>query len=323
MAGTTPFAALSRLLRSGQLAVLWAIAGAAPAHASLPPDLSANGYPIEARLTAVFILPGEALTIRYLPSYRGLDDEGRASLVIAHEQGASRQLDSRHWRYQPPDQPYSDVHLTAEDHTITVRVFRLTPWPAGSARLQGFAVGDYPDPAGRGAQALAYQRPAGLLAVPSALREVKVSEHFRLGQFLTGELRQTATPYIALTTPLLEALEHLLATLQERRWKGETLTILSAFRTPLHNKKVGGARYSRHIYGDAVDLIADADGDGRMDDLDGSGSSDREDVEWLIARFMRRALPVTLGGAGSYDSAGPAAAFLHLDTRGQPADWQR
>jgi hypothetical protein len=303
--------------------VSWATLGALPASAALPPDLSANGYPIEARLTAVFVLPGEAVTIRYLPSYRGLDDAGRATLAIAHDQGTSRQLDSRHWRYQPPDQPYSDLHLTAEDHTVTVRVFRLTPWPAGAARLQNFAIGDYPDPAGRGAQALAYQRPAGLLAVPAALRDIRVSEHFRLRQFLTGELSRADTPYIALTTPLLEALEHLLGTLRERRWEGDTLTILSAYRTPLHNASVGGARYSRHIYGDAVDLIADADGDGRMDDLNDSGTSDREDVEWLIARFMRQALPVTLGGAGSYDSAGPAAAFLHLDTRGQPADWQR
>ena len=53
------------------------------------------------------------------------------------------------------------------------------------------------------------------------------------------------------------------------------------------------------------------------------GSSDREDVEWLIAQFMRQAIPATMGGAGSYETQGPAGAFLHLDTRGTPAAWQR
>lgn len=35
---------------------------------------------------------------------------------------------------------------------------------------------------------------------------------------------------------------------------GKPITILSAFRTPAHNKKVGGARNSQHLHGRALDL---------------------------------------------------------------------
>ncbi len=35
---------------------------------------------------------------------------------------------------------------------------------------------------------------------------------------------------------------------------GKPLRILSAYRTPEHNRRVGGARYSQHVEGQALDL---------------------------------------------------------------------
>lgn len=35
---------------------------------------------------------------------------------------------------------------------------------------------------------------------------------------------------------------------------GKPLVILSAYRDPIHNQKVGGAPYSRHLQGDAFDI---------------------------------------------------------------------
>ncbi|MEM1231237.1 MAG: D-Ala-D-Ala carboxypeptidase family metallohydrolase [Pseudomonadota bacterium] len=295
----------------------------AAGQAAPPPDLTVDGYPVEAQLTAAFALPDQSLGLRYLPSYRALRDDGSAPIELHADHGTVVAQGDNAWRYLPANRFFSDLKITAEGRTLTLRVFQLTPLPANTAQLSGIPIGTYPEPAGRGAQANAYQRPRGLLLVPRSQRDTAVSTHLTLGQFVTGDQRERAVAATLLTTPLVEALEHLMTTLKERRWPGQTLTILSGWRSPRHNANVGGAPYSRHIYGDAVDLLVDADGDGRMDDLDDNGRSDRDDVEWLIARFMRQALPVTMGGAGSYDSAGPAAAFLHLDTRGVSRAWQR
>lgn len=35
---------------------------------------------------------------------------------------------------------------------------------------------------------------------------------------------------------------------------GQPLVIVSGYRCPVHNKRVGGARHSRHMVGDAVDI---------------------------------------------------------------------
>lgn len=39
-----------------------------------------------------------------------------------------------------------------------------------------------------------------------------------------------------------------------RQLYNKPITILSAYRTPTYNKKIGGARYSQHIHGRALDL---------------------------------------------------------------------
>lgn len=36
---------------------------------------------------------------------------------------------------------------------------------------------------------------------------------------------------------------------------GKAVTINSAYRTPDYNKKVGGAQYSQHLYGNAADIV--------------------------------------------------------------------
>lgn len=310
----------SRHRASDVLLLLVGWLGLATSARALPPDISANGVAIEAATTAAFVLPGQAVTITFVP--RTLDE----TLTLTSDDGSIVSMgDSAgtgKWLFQPGTE-LAELTLRTARHRTLLRVFRLTPFDASTqTRLRGHPIGHYPAPSGPG-----NRPPRGLLTVNTALLEEPVSTHFTLGQFVTGAASTDdggeRTQVLLLSTALLETLEHLLQTLRQQRWQGKTLKILSGYRTPLHNAAVGGAAYSRHIYGDGVDLIADADGDGAMDDLNGDGNGDREDVEWLIAQFMRRAIPATMGGAGSYETGGPAGAFLHLDTRGTPADWQR
>ncbi|MGI9328246.1 MAG: D-Ala-D-Ala carboxypeptidase family metallohydrolase [Pseudomonadales bacterium] len=288
----------------------------------LPMDVRANGQAIEASITSVFVLPGTAVTIEYLP--RRLDE----TLELTAKHGTVAQLEEHRWLYQPGNAAISDLVLNnnrpnAAAQQMRLRVFRLQPFAPNQQRVGSFRIGQYP-PASSGHRGLDYVPPPGLIKADSTLLSEQVSTHFTLGQFVSRQQQSNGAPsYLILTTPLLETLEHLIQTLHSHGWPGQTLTILSGYRTPYHNQAVGGASRSRHIYGDAVDLIPDADGDGQMDDLNKDGRGDREDVEWLIAMLMRRAIPATMGGAGSYETAGTAGAFLHLDTRGLPADWQR
>ncbi len=288
----------------------------------LPMDIRANGQAVEASITSVFVLGGNAVTIEYFP--RRLDE----SLQLSAKLGTVAQLDEHRWLYQPGDAAISDLLLTnnrpnAKAQKMRLRVFRLQPLAPNQQRMGNFQIGRYPQ-ASVGRRGLNYAPPPGLIKADPALLSEQVSTHFTLGQFISRQQPSDSAPkYLILTTPLLETLEHLIQTLHSHGWRGQTLTILSGYRTPYHNQAVGGAAHSRHIYGDAVDLIPDADGDGEMDDLNDDGRGDREDVEWLIAMLMRRAIPATMGGAGSYETAGTAGAFLHLDTRGLPADWQR
>lgn len=281
---------------------------------ALPPDIRANGVSIESTVTAAFVLPGQPVNIRFVP--RTLDE----ALTLSSDDGTIASVGARRWLFQPASGRIAEITLATADHQLKLRVFTLTPFNADTeTALQGYPIGRYPVSTRPG-----YRQPKGLLAVTPDMLDEPVTEHFTVGQFVTGPAPKAGQPRFALiTTPLLETLEHLLDTLHRKGWTGTSLKILSGYRTPLHNTRVGGAATSRHIYGDAVDLIADADNDGAMDDLNEDGKGDREDVEWLIAQFMRQAIPATMGGAGSYETEGTAGAFLHLDTRGTPADWQR
>ena len=79
---------------------------------------------------------------------------------------------------------------------------------------------------------------------------------------------------------------------------GKPVIIHSAFRTAAHNKAVGGAAYSQHLYGKAADIHI-------------SGVSTRQ-----LADCAEALLPGT-GGIGRY----PEKGFVHVDVRPDKSRW--
>ena len=71
---------------------------------------------------------------------------------------------------------------------------------------------------------------------------------------------------------------------------GQPVNITSGYRTASHNKKVGGAAYSQHLYGMAADIV-----------VTGVKASD-------VADYAEKLLPGT-GGIGRYKD------FTHIDVR--------
>ena len=84
---------------------------------------------------------------------------------------------------------------------------------------------------------------------------------------------------------------------------GKPVTITSGYRTAAHNKSVGGAAYSQHLYGRAADI--------RVQGIP---------VEQLVA-YAETCLPGT-GGIGRYPPrAGRAVGWVHVDTRPAKSRW--
>lgn len=91
--------------------------------------------------------------------------------------------------------------------------------------------------------------------------------------------------------------DNLVAILQQiRDHFGKAVTITSAYRTASHNKKVGGATYSQHLYGTAADIK-----------VSGVAAS-------VVADFAETLMPST-GGVGRYST------WTHVDVREVKARW--
>lgn len=72
----------------------------------------------------------------------------------------------------------------------------------------------------------------------------KISEHFRVREFACKD----GSTIIFVDDYMIQVLEIL------RNKLGAPITITSGYRTPTHNAKVGGAKYSYHMRGMAVDI---------------------------------------------------------------------
>ena len=203
-----------------------------------------------------------------------------------------------------------------------LNVVRLVPMSAiRGGNIGAYRIGEWPNKEG------IYAPPSGLIEVTPENRHVRVSEHFTLGDFLTKGQENVWPKYVAMSPRVLDKVE---LTIQELKASGHPVKdvgVISAFRTPDYNahggSTAGRGDLSRHMYGDAMDIYIDNDGDGRMDDLDGNGRVDFEDAKVLAAAAERveKKHPTLIGGIGTYRATGAHSGFVHIDTRGFRARW--
>ena len=112
--------------------------------------------------------------------------------------------------------------------------------------------------------------------------------------------------------------------LEEKGFNPTALRAVSWFRPPSYNKSIGGAGFSRHVYGDGVDVIYDANGDDKMDDMNNDGTVDRNDGI-VLAQIFRQAEAegAVPGGIGVYEYDDPKSrlSHVHVDSRGYITRW--
>jgi hypothetical protein len=206
-------------------------------------------------------------------------------------------------------------------------VVSLEPFGATrSTRLGNYRFGRWPT-GGLAVSNPKYAAPDGYITVTPENEFTQVSKRFRLGDFLTHDQQDVWPKVLVLRATLLDKLELIGAEL-ERRGLPSRLHIMSGFRTPQYNAlgvgpKGGRARDSRHMYGDAADVIVDANGDGRMDDLDHDGKSTVRDARVLfaVAEDVEAQHPDLVGGLSAYRATSAHGPFVHVDTRGTRARW--
>lgn len=201
----------------------------------------------------------------------------------------------------------------------------LRPWrDKAGAYVNRYHVGWWPGE--RRKMPSNYDNPIGFIEVTQENADVRLSEHFRLRDFLTHDQLQVWPKYLVLREELIDKLELVLATLEAQGIPTRQVVVLSGFRTPQYNSRIafeGAAYASRHQYGDAADVIIDANRDGRMDDLNRDGVVDFADTD-VINRAVERVehqYPELVGGLGLYHAMGPSGPFAHIDVRGTRARW--
>ena len=202
-----------------------------------------------------------------------------------------------------------------------------------NGRVGLYFIGSWPGEAGgrvaapRAAPAERYQPPSGFIEVTQQNADTRVSDHFRLRDFLTHDQPNVWPKYLVLELRNVDKLELVLSDLAGRGIDVSGVTVMSGFRTPQYNRgggNTGGrAGLSRHMYGDAADIYIDSNKDGVMDDLDHDGRitiGDSRVVQQAVDR-VEAAHPELVGGAGIYPAAAGHGPFIHIDTRGYRARW--
>ena len=165
------------------------------------------------------------------------------------------------------------------------------------------------------------EEPQGFLEVHPADVRLNVSKHFHLGDFITHDGQADVWPkYVALNPRLLDKLELVVAEVAKMRGVSAdslaALDVHSGFRTPAHNAQVErAARDSRHQYGDAADIVIDADGDGRITRADSRIVASAVDS-------VEDSHPDLVGGLGVYTSDRYRTPYVHIDARGHRSRWR-
>ena len=127
------------------------------------------------------------------------------------------------------------------------------------------------------------------------LKSGQLSANFSLSEFASKDGAATPKHIVPALRELAEQLEALKAALG-----GAAIHITSGYRSPAHNRRVGGASRSQHVMGRACDIY-----------VPGYSS-------WQVANKIEELIRVgkmKQGGIGRYNS------FVHYDTRGYAARW--
>ncbi len=257
-----------------------------------------------------FLLPEEKMVIKIL-------SEGGKNYGWIMSDGELLDISPKEKIYLAPKEPGFYPMVIADDkEKKRINIFVMHPFSSLKDRkLNGFLIGRYP----KKSPHPNLQGVKGFIEIKREWEDIAVSPHYKIKEF-----KQDKNPYLVLREELVYKLELLTEKVAER-FGINKLKIVSGFRTPARNYNAGGGRNSAHIYGGAVDLFPDNNGDGKIDDLNRDGRNNSQDGKILcsLAEELDRELaeknPILVGGLGWYRRR----HFIHIDVRGKRDRWRR
>ncbi len=215
------------------------------------------------------------------------------------------------------------ARVRAGNRELTLTLVSVVPYDAmQNGKLDGYRVGEYEEQPLRGLET--YEKPKGFIRLSNANSSLWVSDHYRMRDFqckLDG-----TTKFLVLRPEALVKLEILQHELESEGVQFNRFTVMSGYRTPYYNSRIGNeTSYSRHVYGDAMDIFIDTDGNGHMDDVNRDGRVDTSDARYIL-RVAERIDQSSQwgwlkGGAGVYHANSAHGPYLHVDARGYVARW--
>ncbi len=272
-------------------------------------------------LTRFFInaLPGEKVTVQ-------LESDFINTISATSEFGGIVELGSGKWQITAPLKSGTYFITFSEKNSgemLKITLFVMVPISQINGEyLNRYRIGKYPENGYKNDPS--YNKPKGFIEVTDENKELFITPHFQLKQFLCKQ-KSEWPKYVVLDQKLLVKLEFLLAELNKTNPNIKTLVIMSGYRTPYYNKKIGNVKYSRHVYGNAADVYVDINGDGVIDDLNNDGKNNMDDglILYKIVNSFDKdpGFKELLGGIGKYKKNSRHTYFIHIDTRGYKARW--
>jgi hypothetical protein len=271
------------------------------------------------RVNAAFVLPGETLEL-------AVEDPRGEAFTLSEGASGIPASGRAKWAWIAPRDPgrHALVVRKSGGDSVAMNVFVMVPASqAEDGYLGSYRIGKYPL---RPLKAIEfYRNPRGFVRVDSAAAATPVSPHFTLGQFLCKQ-SQGFPSYLVLRERLVLKLEAVLEEVNRQGYPAQGFHVMSGFRTPYYNKRIGNVKHSAHQWGGAADVFIDENpADGMMDDLNGDGRSDGEDSRILFRIVDRMSLSryylPYLGGIGHYSRNRSHGPFVHVDVRGFRAIW--
>lgn len=320
LTGTLAFAALAALASASRPALAAALAPATKLDTAIAAHDGADAPALATRTADDFAVAAERAEVAaVLPdSLLGQSGKLRARFVLAPD---ADRLDAAIARARALG--------AAAPRASELAVLPMLPFAAKvRGRVGPYHLGSWPHERRRGGVGVAGGAvPAGFIEVTPRNRDLRVSEHFRLADFVTKNQHDVWPKALVLREPLLDKLELVIAELQRMGVRANHVHVMSGFRTPAYNAQSvgagGRAQDSRHQYGDAADVFVDDDRDGRMDDLNRDGRVDLRDADVIVraAERVEAANPALVGGIGRYRATSSHGPFVHIDVRGHRARW--
>jgi uncharacterized protein YcbK (DUF882 family) len=209
-----------------------------------------------------------------------------------------------------------------------LQVIRMVPMSVKKGGSVGrYKIGNWPCEVGNCPKNPIYQTPRGMIEVTPQNKEIFLSEHIQLKDYIT-KLQENVWPkYVVVDPKNLDKIELVVKELEAMGHPVDNLFAVSGFRSPWYNagggNTSGRGQLSRHMYGDAMDIAVDNDRNGLMDDLNGDGRINLADAKIIGAAVDRveKKYPSLVGGMHYYPPTGGHRGMVHIDTRGNRARW--